>query len=185
MSILSVDLLGKRLELLREVVPNLSSVALLWNPTNPTHAARLKHAERLTQELGVRLQMLSISAPQDFDRALADARATQALLQFDDSFFTTHRDRLTRLAANSRLPAIYGYREMVDAGGLMSYGANLPDLYRRAAAYVDKVLKGAKPQDLPIQQPTRYELVINMKAAKALGLTIPPALLLRADDVIE
>jgi putative tryptophan/tyrosine transport system substrate-binding protein len=185
MSILSVDLLGKRLELLREVVPNLSSVALLWNPTNPTHAARLKHAERLTQELGVRLQMLSINAPQDFDRALADARATQALLQFDDPFFTTHRDRLTRLAANSRLPAIYGYREMVDAGGLMSYGANLPDLYRRAAAYVDKVLKGAKPQDLPIQQPTRYELVINMKAAKALGLTIPPALLLRADDVIE
>jgi putative tryptophan/tyrosine transport system substrate-binding protein len=184
MSILSVDLLGKRLELLREVVPNLSSVALLWNPTNPTHAARLKHAERLTQELGVRLQMLSISAPQDFDRALADARATQALLQFDDSFFTTHRDRLTRLAANSRLPAIYGYRESrcgwthvvrrqpsgsVPAGGRLC----------RQGSERCQASGPADPATDEVRARHQYE------GRQGVGLTIPPALLLRADDVIE
>jgi putative ABC transport system substrate-binding protein len=185
MSILSADLLGKRLGLLKELLPKLARVALLWNPTNPTHAPQLKAAEGLTPALGIQLQPLAAGTPEEFERALAIARAAQALLQLDDVLFTTHRERLAALATKSRLPVMYGHREMVEAGGLMSFGANLPDLYRRAAAYVEKVLKGARPQDLPIQQPTKFELVINLKTAKALDLTFPQSVLLRADDVID
>jgi putative ABC transport system substrate-binding protein len=185
MSIISVDLLGKRLELLREILPKLSRLVLLWNPANPTHAVQLKHAQALAQSLGIEVQPVPVGTTADLDRGLGAAKGAQALLQLDDVFFTTHRERLIGLAMQARLPAIYGYREMAEAGGLMSYGANLPDLYRRAAAYVDKVLKGTPPRDLPIQQPTKFELVINLKSVKALGLTIPQPVLLRADEVIQ
>jgi len=133
----------------------------------------------------VQLQSLPVQSPDDFETALRTARGAGGLLQADDALFTTHRRRLVELVARSRLPAIYGFREHVDAGGLMSYGADYPDLYRRAATYIDKILKGAKPADLPVEQPTKFELVINLKTAKALGLTIPRSLLLRADEVIR
>jgi len=126
-----------------------------------------------------------VQDPNDFGSAFEDARGVDALMQMDDPLFATHLRQLAELAVKSRLPAIAGLREYVDAGGLMSYGADFPDLYRRAATYVDKILKGAKPGDLPVEQPTKFELAFNLKTAKALGLTIPPSLLLRADQVIE
>jgi putative ABC transport system substrate-binding protein len=185
MGVLSVDLLAKRLQLLGELIPSLSRVALLWTPTNPTHTVQLKKLQGVAETLGLHLLELAVRTAEDFDPALMTAQGTQALLQMDDPLFTTHRELLARLALKRRLPAMYGIREMVDAGGLMSYGAILPDLYRRAAAYVEKVLKGTRPRDLPIQQPTKFEMVINLKTAKALGLTIPPSVLARADEVIQ
>jgi putative ABC transport system substrate-binding protein len=128
---------------------------------------------------------LPVQSPDDFETALRTARGAGGLLQADDPLFTTHRRRLVELVVKSRLPAIYGFREHVDAGGLMSYGSDFPDLYRRAATYVDKVLKGAKPADLPVEQPTKFEFVINLKTAKALGLTIPQSILVRADEIIQ
>jgi putative ABC transport system substrate-binding protein len=133
----------------------------------------------------VQLEPVSVQGPNDFDSVVKALRGTDGLLLLESPFFTTHRARLAELPARSRLPAIYGQREYVEVGGLMSYGTDYPDLYRRAAVYVDKILKGAKPGDLPIEQPTKLELVINLKTAKALGLTIPPSLLQRADQVIE
>ena len=127
----------------------------------------------------------AVQNPDDFDAAFKAVRGADGLLQLDGALFTTHRTRLVELAVRSRMPAIYGYREMVEAGGLMSYGVDFPDVFRRAATHVDKILKGAKPADLPVEQPTKFELVINLKTAKALGLTIPPSLQLRADHVIE
>jgi len=185
MGVVAVDLLAKRLQLLGEIIPSLSRVALLWTPNNPNHKVQLKKLQGVAETLGLHLQELSVRTAEDFDPALMTAQGTQALLPMDDPLFTTHRELLARLALKRRLPAMYGYREMVDAGGLMSYGANIPDLHRRAAAYVEKVLKGARPRDLPIQQPTKYEMVVNLKTAKALGLTIPPSVLARADEVIQ
>jgi putative ABC transport system substrate-binding protein len=179
------DLAGKRLEFLREIVPTLRRVAVLWHPANPGNHVQMQVAEDAAQVLGVQLQRLPIQSPEDFEPSFKAAQGADGLLQLDDSLFVAHRTRLAELAARGRLPAIYGFREFVDAEGLMSYGAHLPDLYRRAATYVDKILKGAKPADLPVEQPMKYELVINMKTAKALGLTIPPVLLFRADEVIE
>jgi putative ABC transport system substrate-binding protein len=133
----------------------------------------------------VQLDVIIMRSPRDFVPALRSARRAQALIQLQDVLFTAHRARLAELALRSRRPAIYGFRELVDAGGLMSYGASFPALCRRAAAFVDKILMGARPGDLPIEQPTKFELVINLRTARALGLTIPPSLLLRADQVIE
>jgi putative ABC transport system substrate-binding protein len=133
----------------------------------------------------VELEPVPVQGPNDFDSVVKALRGTDGLLLLESPFFTTHRARLAELPARSRLPAIYGQREYVEVGGLMSYGTDYPDLYRRAAVYVDKILKGAKPGDLPIEQPTKFELVINLKTAKALDLTIPPSLLQRADQVIE
>ena len=133
----------------------------------------------------VQLQSLPISSPDDFEPAFKEGRGADALVVFDNSFFITHLTRIVTLAASSRLPAIYGFRAQVDVGGLMSYGADLADLYRLAATYVDKILRGVRPADLPVEQPTKFELFINRKTAKALGLTIPRELLLRADKVIE
>jgi putative ABC transport system substrate-binding protein len=187
LSYMAPDLGGKRLQLLKEVVPRASRVAILWNAANPYHALTVRETEAAARVLGVQLQSLEIRAPEDIDRAFEAAirgRAS-ALTVVEDPLVNTHRARIVALAAKSRLPAIYGLREVVEAGGLMSYAANFSDLYRRAATYVDKILKGAKPADLPVEQPTRFELVINLKTAKALGLTIPQSILIRADHVIQ
>ncbi len=181
------ELGGKRLQLLKGVVPQASRVAILWNPTNPAAALVVRETEVAARTLGVQLQPLEIRAPEDIDRAFAAAirgRAS-ALTVVEDPLVLSHRARIVALAAKSRLPAIYPFREVVEAGGLMSYAANLSDLFRRAATYVDKTLKGAKPADLPVEQPTLFELVINLKTAKALGLTIPRSVLIRADQVIQ
>jgi putative ABC transport system substrate-binding protein len=165
-------------------------VAVLWQPGafgERTDKDMLKAADGAARALGVRLQVVEARGPDDFDRAFSDmtrARAS-ALTVLRTTMFFNERRRLVDLAAKTRLPAVYGLREYVDAGGLMAYGPNLADLFRRAASYVDKILKGAKPGDLPVEQPTKFELVINLKTAKALGLTIPPSLLGRADEVIQ
>ena len=179
------DLTGKRLELLRGIVPRLRRVAVLWHPANPTNPIQLKGAQAAARTLGVQLELVSIQGPGDFDALTKAVRGADGLLQLESPLFVTYRARLAELASRSRLPAIFSQREYVEAGGLMSYGADFHDLYRRAGQYVGKILKGVKPADLPVEQPTKFELVINLKTAKALGLTIPPSLLLRADQVIE
>jgi putative tryptophan/tyrosine transport system substrate-binding protein len=181
----SPELAGKRLELLRELVPKLRRVAVFSHPPTPSTPKQLQGAEDAARALGMQVQPVSVRGPNDFDSAFKAVRGADGVLLLDSAFFTTHRARLVGLAATSRLPVIYGYREMVEVGGLMSYGVHFPDLYRRAATYVDKILKGAKPADLPVEQPTKFEFVINLRTAKALGLTIPPSLLLQADQVIE
>ncbi len=190
LSILLPELVGKNLEQLKQAVPGVSRVAVLWQPggyPERTEKDMLKGAEVAGRALGVRLQFVEARGPADFDRAFSDMTRARAgaLTVLASNMFFGERRRLVDLAAKTRLPAVYSYRESVDAGGLMSYGASFADLYRRAATYVDKILKGAKPADLPVEQPTKFELVINLKAAKALGLTIPQSLLQRADEVIQ
>jgi putative ABC transport system substrate-binding protein len=190
LSVLLPELVGKRLELLTQAVPGVSRVAALWHPgdyAERTDKDMLKEADVAARALGVRLQVVEARGPEDFDRAFSDmtrARADAVTVQSTNVFFIERR-RLVDLAAMNRLPAMYLTREFVDAGGLMSYGPNVADLFRRAATYVDKILKGAKPADLPVEQPTKFELVINLKTAKALGLTIPQSVLARADQVVE
>jgi putative ABC transport system substrate-binding protein len=181
------EIFGKYLELLKEAVPNLSRVAVLSNPANPMHVLRLREVEVAGRSLGVQVQILKAQGPEEFDSAFAAMTRERAgaLYVVGDPMFWAQRRRLAELAAKSRLPAVYELKDHAEAGGLMAYGPNLLDMYRRAATYVDKILKGAKPGDLPVEQPTKFELVINLKTAKALGLTIPPSLLLRADQVIE
>jgi ABC-type uncharacterized transport system substrate-binding protein len=181
------ELGGKRLELLREVVPKLSHVAILWNPANPGNPPQLRDTEVAAQTLGVRLRPLEVRVPGDFEGTFETAirGRVSALIALDDPVIFRERTRIVGLAAKSRLPVMYGFREFVEAGGLMSYGTSLPYHYRHAATYVAKILKGAKPGDLPVEQPTQFELVINLKTAKSLGLTIPQSLLQRADHVIE
>jgi putative ABC transport system substrate-binding protein len=179
------DLMGKRLELLKELVPGLSRVAVMAHAMNPGNVEYLRQAELAAPALGLKLQLVTVQAADEFERAFRDMEATGAVIQLDDVLFTSHRSRLVELAAKKRLPVVYGFREFMEAGGLMAYGADLPDQYRRAATYVDKILKGSQPAELPVQQPTKLELLINLKTASALGLAIPPALLARADEVIE
>ncbi len=179
------DLMGKRLELLREAVHRQSRVAVMFQATNPGNAQYLRQAEIAARALGIQLQLLAVRKADDFERVFGEARGAGGLIQFDDVIFTSHRRQLVELAVKHQLPAMYGAREFVDAGGLISYGPDYPDLYRRSATYLDKIFRGAKPADLPVEQPTKFELVINLKTAKALGLTIPPSLLLRADQVTE
>jgi putative ABC transport system substrate-binding protein len=184
---LSLETVGKQLALLKEIVPRVSRVAVLGNPTNQSYPLWLGEVKVAARSLGVQLQILEARGPDDFERAF-EAMTTEragALFVLGDGMFLLHRTRTAELAAKHRLPAMYPVREFVDAGGLMVYGTSLRDNFRRAATYVDKILKGAKPADLPIEQPTKFELVINLKTAKALGLTIPPSLLARADQVIE
>jgi len=180
-SITPADLAGKRLEVLKELVPGLKRVAVLWRPANPSNPVQLKGAEAAAGALGVQLQLLPVSGPDDLDAAFKAIRGADALLQLDDPLLLGNRTRITELANRHRLRAMYGFREIVEAGGLMSYGANLQDLYRRSATYVDKIFKGTKPVDLPVEQPTKFDFVINMRTAKALGVTIPPSLLVRAE----
>ena len=187
LSAIVVDVSGKRLELLREVIPGVSRIVGLFNMSNPIDALQWKETEIAASSLRVQLQLLDVRKPGDFGRAF-DAATKQragALVAGADALTWANRRSIVDLAAKNRLPAIYVAREFVDAGGLIGYGVSYPHLYRRAASFVDKILKGAKPADLPIEQPTEFELVINLKTAKALGLTIPPSLLLRADEVIQ
>jgi len=187
---LSPELVGKCLEQLKQAVPGVIRVAVLWQPGGQGERAdrdMLKEAEVAARALGIRLQFVEVRGTADFDRAFSDmtTAGAGALTVLPSNMLNTERRRLADLAAKSRLPAVYQLREYVDAGGLMAYGANLADLNRRAATYVDKILKGAKPDDLPVEQPTKFELVVNLKTAKALGLTIPPSVLGRADDIIQ
>jgi len=189
---LGPELVGKCLELLTQAVPGVSRVAVLSRPGalgERTDKDMLKGVEVTGRALGVPLQFVEARGrgPEDFDRAFSDMTRARAgaLTVLPSNMFTNERRRLVALAAKNRLPAVYTSKEFVDAGGLMSYGANVADVFRRAATYVDKILKGAKPGDLPVQQPERFDLIINLKTAKALGLTIPPSLLQRADQVIE
>ncbi len=180
-------ILAKRLEMLVEFMPGLARVAVLRNPTVAAHATFWAATEEASRKLGVVLQALDVREPDDFEAAFVAAVRgnAQALIAFDDGLTIAYRPRIVALAASSHLPAIYGLREFPDDGGLVSYGPNFADLTRRSASYVDKILKGAKPADLPVEQPTKIDLVINLKTAKTLGLSVPPSLLLRADDVIE
>jgi putative ABC transport system substrate-binding protein len=190
LSFLAPELVGKRLEQLKQAVPGVTRVAVLWQPGGygeRTEQDMLKEAEVAARALGVRLQFVEARGPEDFDRAFSDmtrARADALTVQSTTMLFVERR-RLVDLAAKNRLPAVYTSRDYADAGGLMSYGPNLADLFRRAATYVDRILKGAKPGDLPVEQPTKFELVINLKTAKALGLKISQSVLQRADQVIE
>jgi len=184
---MSSELAPKRLQLLSQVLPGLARVAVLYNPTDPNKGTEASQLEAAAKSMGLAIVHSRVRAVGEFDAAFAAltrARA-QAIIVLADPFMNFQRKRVAGLAAQHRLPTMFGFRESVDDGGLMSYGANLRDEYRRAAGYVAKILKGAKPSDLPIQQPTTFELIINMKTAKALGVTISPSLLLRADQVIE
>ncbi|OGL05348.1 MAG: hypothetical protein A3I03_11950 [Candidatus Rokubacteria bacterium RIFCSPLOWO2_02_FULL_68_19] len=182
-----LEIIGKQLELLKETVPKVRRVAILWNPANPSHPLVVRELNVAARSLGVQLQFLEARGPNEFEGAFAAMAKERmgALLVVPDSVSFLHRTRLADLAARSHLPAAYGLRGHVDAGGLMSYGPDSADLFRRAATYVDKILKGAKPADLPVEQPTKFELVVNLKTAKALGLTIPQSVLVRADEVIQ
>ncbi len=189
-SFLGAELVPKRLELLKEAVPGMTRVGVLSHPGVPSEGTvkiMLEETEAAARALRVRLQRLEARGPNEFDRAFTTMSRERAsgLIVLPSSMFLTERRRIVDLAARSRLPAMYYFREFAEAGGLMSYGPNVSDLWRRAATYVDKILKGAKPADLPVEQPTRFELVINLKTAKALGLTIPPSVLIRADQVIR
>jgi putative ABC transport system substrate-binding protein len=181
------DLYGKRVELLKEMVPAAAVIANFFNLSNPASPLELKETETATRSLGLRSLRFDVRNGDDIRRAFdaADREPGVALVVQPDGVLQHHRETITELAAKHRLPAIYAAREFIDAGGLALYGVSYPDLYRRAATYVDRIFKGAKPADLPIEQPTRFELVINLKTAKALGLKIPPTLLARADEVIE
>jgi putative ABC transport system substrate-binding protein len=177
----------KWLELLKEALPGVSQVAVLANRSNPSNSPYLKGVEAAAQTLKVKLDILDAGNATELDRALAaiGASGAEAIIVTNDPFLFAKRAALVQFAASKRLPAMYFFKLFADAGGLMSYGASLEESYRRAATYVDKILKGAKPGDLPIEQPTRFELAINMKTARALGLRIPQSLLLRADHIIE
>ncbi len=187
LSSIAPELEGKRLELLREVVPKLSHIAVLWNPDNPFHAGSLKEARAAAQALGIKVQLLGVRASEEFPAMFAAIlrERSGALLTLADRLFLHNRARIVDFEAKHRLPGVYAYRELVEAGGLMSFGPSYPGMHRRAAYYVDKILKGSKPADLPVEQPTKFELMINLKAAKALGLTIPPSVLQRADRIIQ
>ena len=182
---LNTELSAKRLELLKEAFPKVSRVAVLWDPA--VGATALRATEVAARSLAVQLQVLEVRDPKDFESAFGAGKKERAgaLFVMASPMLPVHRKPLVELAARNRLPAMYDRREYVEAGGLMAYGPSFPDLIRRAATFVDKILKGAKPADLPVEQPTRFELVINLKTAKALGLTIPQSILIRADQVIQ
>jgi putative ABC transport system substrate-binding protein len=187
LSQMTFEMVGKRLELLREMVPKLARVAVLWNPEAVVSALPWKEIQLPARQLGVQLQSLEVRSPNDFDQAFEAATRARAgaLFIMADPVTVTNLTRIADLAAKSRLPSIFQWSEFSDAGGLVAYGPDRADMYRRAATFVDKILKGAKPGDLPIEQPTKFELVINMKTAKALGIKIPQTILVRADRVIK
>lgn len=187
LTLLSPELDGKRLELLKEAFPNVTRVAFLWTVGSAREDLRFREAEAVAKTLGLRLQSLRVTGSDDFEKVFEAARnaGAQALTLVPSPLLATHRGLIFDFAAKNRLPAMYSTSDFVEAGGLMSYGVDLLDNWRRAATYVDKILKGAKPADLPVEQPRKFELVINLKAAKQIGLTIPPNVLVRADKVIK
>jgi putative ABC transport system substrate-binding protein len=181
------DLEGKRLELLREVVPNLSHVVVLANPANPFHRLSEAQVHAAAKVLRLRVQVVGVRAESELDSAfdVISRERPDALVMLADRLFLHHRARIADFAARNRLPGVYAYSELIEAGGLMSFGPSYPGMHRRAAYFVDRILKGSRPADLPMEQPSKFELVVNLKAAKALRLRIPPSLLLQADRVIE
>lgn len=187
LSMMYADINAKRLQLLKEAVPRLTRVAVLWNPDNPYHQKVLKDLKVEAASLMLELHLLSARGPDEFSSAFREMNAVhaQALYVVDDARFLTNSTTLVNLAAKSRLPMISSVRQYTDRGGLLSYGADFPDLLRRSAGYVDKILKGARPGDLAIEQPTKFELIVNVKTAKALGISVPDSILLRADEVIR
>jgi putative tryptophan/tyrosine transport system substrate-binding protein len=187
LSLMSPDISGKRLELIERIVPNIASVAIMWNATNPYPALVFRQTENAARQLKLEVQSLEVRTPDDVNSALEAAvrQNANALITVEDPLTVNYRKQIADFAVKNRLPTMSGLREYVDAGGLLSYGPALADLYRRAAGYVDKILKGAKPSELPVEQPTTFELVVNLKTARALGLTIPPDMLAIADAVIE
>jgi putative ABC transport system substrate-binding protein len=187
LSSLSPELRGKQIQLLKEALPSLSRVAILSNPSIPSHAMDVKETEVAARALKMRLQVLEVRAPSELAGAFSAATKERAgaLVVLSGTIFFAHRTRIVELATQSRLPAMYSWRENAEAGGFMVYGPSLRDNWRRAAWYVDRILKGAKPSDLPVEQPTKLELVVNLKAASALGVTFPPAVLARADEIIQ
>ena len=184
---LAPELSAKRLEILREIVPDLTPIGMLWNDTNPSMVLRAQEAGQAAAAMGVTLQSYGVHDLIAFDPAFGAmvSGRTAAIMTLADPFTRQNRKRIIDFAAEQHLPAIYELREFVIAGGLLSYGPSFPDMERRSAALIDKILKGTKPSDIPVELPTRFELVINLKTAKALGLTIPPSILARADEVIE
>ena len=186
-AILTTDLETKKLELLRDTIPGVSHVGVLWNPENRVWASAWKKLPNAAQSLSLKLQPLEVRDPREFEQVFVSATIQRAgaLLVVQERLFVSYRQRIVELAARRRLPAIYGHSDFVDAGGLMSYGANVPDMLRRSAVYVEKILKGTKAAELPVEQAMKFELVINLKAAKQIGLTIPPSVLARADRIIR
>ncbi len=184
---LLTDLSGKRLEILKEAIPGISRVGVIWNPENPSSVSAFKETQVAAQGLAMQLQSLEVRGPDDFEGAFqaATKRQARALSVVSDSLMFSNRKRLLELAAKYRLPTMHTQSLWVEAGGLMSYGTYFPDLWRRAAIYVDKILKGAKPEDLPVEQPMKFEFVVNLKTAKQIGLTVPPNVLARTDKVIK
>jgi len=184
---ISSDLAGKRLELVKETFPKASRIAVLLDPGDPSKVAELKEVQAAAHSLGIKLQPIEVRSPTDFESAFKSGMRehARALLVLQSAVTNTHRKRIAELATNNRLPTMWGESGLLDAGGLMSYGPNYAGLFRRAATYVDKILKGAKPADLPVEQPTKFEFIINLKTAKQIGLTIPPNVLARADRVIK
>jgi len=187
MSSYSAELNGKRLELLKEIVPKLSRLAVVGQSSYPGNGQSLKETEVAAAGMKVQLQYIDILGPNDFDAAFREARKGRAdgILVLQNNILNSYRKQMVNLATTSRLPAIYYAPEFVESGGLISYAASINDLYRRAATFIDKILKGAKPADLPVEQPTKFELIINLKAAKEIGLVVPPNVLARADKVIR
>jgi putative ABC transport system substrate-binding protein len=187
LAILTTDLEAKKLELLREAIPGVSRIGVLWNPDNPVWASAWKALRNTAQSLRLKLQSLEVSDPGEFEQVFASASSQRpgALLVVQERLFVSHRQRIVELAARKRLPAMYGESQFVDAGGLISYGASVPDMLRRSAVYVDKILKGTKAVELPVEQAMKFEMVINLKTAKQIGLTIPPNVLARADRVVR
>jgi putative ABC transport system substrate-binding protein len=187
LSLLATELTGKRLELLKEAFPKIARVAVLWNSGDSAMTLRIKEAETSAQALGLTVQRVGVQDPNDFERAFSmmSSQRADALLVTLDTFTALHQKRILEFAAKYRLPAMYERIDFVEAGGLMTYGPSLSEVFRRAAVFVDKILKGAKPADLPVEQPTKFELVINLRTAKQIGLTIPPNFLARADRVIR
>jgi putative ABC transport system substrate-binding protein len=183
----SPELAGKRLQILRDMLPGLARAAVLRNAANPYSAVVLKETQEAARHLGIHIESVEVRSPGDFDGAFGTVARedVRSLIVVEDPLTFTQMERIVNFATTQRLPAMYGMKEFVSAGGLIAYGPSYPDLLRRAATYVDKILKGANPADLPVEQPTKFELVINLKTAKAIGLTIPQSLLLRADDVIR
>jgi putative ABC transport system substrate-binding protein len=184
---ISPELDGKRLELLREVVPKISHVAVLWNPTSPLQVAGERETQAAAQAMGIKVLSLGVQAEEQFDNAFATIRKEKpgALLVLADRLFLHHRARIMDFATKQHLPGVHAYVELVEAGGLMSYGPSYAGMHKRAAYFVDRILKGTKPADLPVEAPAKFELVINLKAAKQIGVTIPPNVLYRADKIIK
>jgi len=187
LSQIAPELVGKRLELLKDIVPKLTRVAVLWRPEGDSSPLAWKESQLPAPKLGLQLHSMEVRSSDDLDKAFEDATRARvgALIVTPDPVLVRNLKRIAGLAAKNRLPSIFHLKEFADSGGLVAYGVHRSDMFRRAATYVDKILKGAKPADLPIEQPTKFELVINAKTAKALGLTIPPSLLQRADQIIE